>query len=133
MRRQIDKVIRRAFVDAGQVRERLQRRLEVVANQALAEQWNPDKPILAEQLAKRFKNRLEQRLVGPDDERLEAVGNVRQTHPKSAPADRRVFKKRPGGHESFVVVAHDERDGEHPAAPVIEPGEHPLGGEKRVR
>ncbi|HJO09561.1 MAG TPA: hypothetical protein QGH16_06895, partial [Verrucomicrobiota bacterium] len=34
--------------------------------------------------------------------------------------------------ESLVVVAHDERHGEHPAASVVEPGEHPLGGEKRV-
>ena len=46
--REVDEMVRRAFVDAGQVGEVLQRRLEVTTNQARVEQRNPDEPILAE-------------------------------------------------------------------------------------
>ena len=50
------------------------------------QQRNPDEPVLAEQLAKRLENRPEQHVVGPEDERLKAIGDVRQAHPQPAPA-----------------------------------------------
>ena len=83
-------------------------------------------------MAKRLENRPEQHVVGPEDERLKAIGDVRQAHPQPAPADRRVLEKRPGGDKPLIIVAHDEHHGEPPAGSVVEPGEHPLGGEKRV-